>query len=104
MLSSLRLTKVADNLYRIATLTVRTTTETHGSLGNALTMCTRDDVATKLGNVHNNLPDRATVGGRKILSAIRFRAKTELKPIPSMMKKYVNGCPDQGNSCKTTNF
>jgi len=37
MLNSLRLTKVADNLYRMATLSVRTTKETHGSLGNALT-------------------------------------------------------------------
>ena len=37
MLSSLRLTKVADNLYEMATLAVRTTKETHGSLGNALT-------------------------------------------------------------------
>ena len=63
MLSSLKLTKVADNLYGIATLTVRTTKETHGSLGNALTMCTRDDVPTRLGNVHNNLPDRAAVEG-----------------------------------------
>ena len=84
MLSSLRLTKLIDNLYGIATLTVRTTTETHASLGNALTICTRDDVATKLGNVHNHLPDRAAVEGRKILSAIRFRDKTELKAIPSI--------------------
>ena len=70
MLSSLKLTKLADNLYGIATLTVRTTKETHGSHGNALTMCTRDNVPTKLGNVHNNLPDRTAVEGRKILSAI----------------------------------
>ena len=90
MLSSLRLTKVADNLYGIATLTVRTTTETHASLGNALTMCTRYDVAIQLGNVHNHLPDRAAVGGRKILSAIRFRAKTELKPIPSIYDEEIS--------------
>ena len=64
--------------------TARTTKETHGSLGNALTMCTRDDVSIKLGNAHNNLPDRAAVEGRKILSAFRLRAKTELKPIPSI--------------------
>jgi hypothetical protein len=70
MLCSLRLTKVADNLYGIATLTVMTTKEIHGSLGNALTMCTRDNVPIKLGNVHNNLPDRTAVEGRKILSAI----------------------------------
>ena len=89
MLSSLRLTKVTDNLYGIATLTVRTTTETHASLGNALTMCTRADVAIQLGNVHNHLPDRATVVGRKILSAIRFRAKTELKPIPSIYDEEI---------------
>ena len=75
---------MADNLYEIATLTVRTTKETQGSLGNALTMCTRDDVSIKLGNVHNKLPDRAAVEGRKIPSAIRFRAKTVLKPIPSI--------------------
>jgi hypothetical protein len=36
------------------------------------TMCTRDDVPTKLGNVHTHLPDRAAVEGRKILSAIQF--------------------------------
>jgi hypothetical protein len=54
-------------------------------------MCTRDDVPTKMGNVHTHLPDRAAVEGRKILSAIQFRAKTELKPIPYfMMKKYLN--------------
>ena len=45
------------------------------------TMCTRDDVPTKLGNAHNYLPDRDAVEGRTILSAIRFRAKTELTPI-----------------------
>jgi hypothetical protein len=33
------------------------------------TMCTRDDVPTKLGNVQTHLPDRAAVEGRKILSA-----------------------------------
>ena len=68
---------------------LRTTKETHASLGNALAMCTRDDEPTKLGNVHNHLPDRAVVEGRKILRAIRFRAKTELKPIPSIYDEEI---------------
>ena len=86
MLSSLRLTKVADNLYEMATLAVRTTRDTWISWkcvdkNCRATMCTRDDVPTKLGNAHNYLPDRDAVEGRTILCAIRFRAKTELTPI-----------------------
>ena len=57
-------------------------------------MCTRDDVPTKLGNVHNHLPDRAASMGRKILSAIQFRAKTELKPIPSIYDEEISKLRD----------
>jgi len=57
-------------------------------------MCTRDNVPTKLGNVHDHLPDRAAVMGRKILSAIQFRAKTELKPIPSIYDEEISKLRD----------
>ena len=58
------------------------------------TMCTRDDVPTKLGNVHNHIPDRAAVEGRKILSVIRLRDKTELKPIPSIYDEEISKLRD----------
>ena len=78
------------------------------------TMCTRDDVPTKLGNVqthlpdraavegrkilsanvHTHLPDRAAVEGRKILSAIQFRAKTELKPSPYIYDEEISKLRD----------
>ena len=57
-------------------------------------MCTRDDIPTKLGNVHNHLPDQPAVMGRKILSAIQFRAKTELKPIPSIYDEEISKLRD----------
>ena len=57
-------------------------------------MCTIDDVPIKLGNVHNHLPDRAAVMARNILSAIRFSAKTELKPIPSIYDEEISKLRD----------
>ena len=53
-------------------------------------MCTIDDVPIKLGNVHNHLTDRAAVMARNILSAIRFSAKTELKPILSIYDEKIS--------------
>ena len=53
-------------------------------------MCKEDDVPTKLGNVHNHLPDRAAVMARNILSAIRFSAKTELNPISSIYDEEIS--------------
>ncbi|XP_060076700.1 mucin-5AC-like [Ylistrum balloti] len=47
------------------------------------TLCTRDDIPTKIGQVHNNLPDRAAVGCKKIMNNVRTRIKTELHPLPA---------------------
>jgi hypothetical protein len=43
---------------------------------------------------NSHLPDRAAVEGRKILSAIRFRAKTELKPIPYIYDEEISKLRD----------
>ena len=57
-------------------------------------MCKRDDVPTKMRNVHNHLPDRAAVMARNILTAIRFSAKTELKPIPTIYDEKISKLRD----------
>ena len=48
------------------------------------TLCTRDDIPSKIGEPHNHLPNQAAVIGRRILSTIRSRAKEELTPLPSI--------------------
>ena len=47
-----------------------------------------------MGNVQNHLPERAAVMARNILSAIRFSAKTELKPIPSTYDEEISKLRD----------
>ncbi|CAC5405393.1 unnamed protein product [Mytilus coruscus] len=51
------------------------------------TICTRDDVPSKIGQPHNHLPDQASVNSRKILESVRSRCRSELTPIPSIHNK-----------------
>ncbi|XP_060070749.1 uncharacterized protein LOC132550676 [Ylistrum balloti] len=54
------------------------------------TLCTRDDVPTKIGQVHNHLPDQAAVECKKIMNNVRTRVKTELHPLPAIYDEEIS--------------
>lgn len=58
------------------------------------TLCTRDDVPSKIGQQHNHQPDRAAVEARKIINTVKSRAKTELKPLPSIYDEEITKLRD----------
>ncbi|CAC5411480.1 HARBI1 [Mytilus coruscus] len=53
------------------------------------TVCTRNDVPSKIGQPHNHLPDHASVNSRKILETVRSRCRSETTPIPSIYDEEI---------------
>ncbi|CAC5372618.1 unnamed protein product [Mytilus coruscus] len=58
------------------------------------TICTRNDVPSKIGQPHNHLPDHASVNSRKILESVRSRCRSETTPIPSIYDEEITKLRD----------
>ncbi|CAC5418680.1 unnamed protein product [Mytilus coruscus] len=61
---------------------------------NRVTICTSDDVPSKIGQPHNHLPEQASINSRKILESVRSRCRTELTPIPSIYDEEITKLRD----------
>ncbi|XP_076071644.1 uncharacterized protein LOC143043030 [Mytilus galloprovincialis] len=58
------------------------------------TLCTRNDVPSKIGQPYNHLPDHASVKSRKILESVRSRWRSETTPIPSIYDEEITKLRD----------